>query len=80
MLGFCETRLSDESSNLYSLSGYTTYFNNKNTSVGGVAIYMHNIFQGYYENISLLQTHIESLFIRTVKPLFCRNDIQDTNF
>lgn len=72
VIGFCETRLNGEICNLYSLSGYTAYFKNKNTSGGGVAIYIDNRFQGYiYENISLLQTHIESLFIRLVKPLNC---------
>ena len=46
VIGFCETRINDEISNLYSLSDYTAYLKNKNTSGGGVVIYIHNDFQG----------------------------------
>lgn len=65
ILGFCETRLNDNICMLYRLNRYNAYFNNRDTGGGGLALYLHNNFQGtVIKNISLKLHHIESLFLR----------------
>ena len=64
VIGLCETRLHDSISSLYSLDLYNGFYKNKGTGGGGVAIYLHENFQGkIIQNVSLQLDHIESLFI-----------------
>ena len=65
ILGFCETRLNDEISSLYSLNGYNTYLNNKSTKGGGVALYIKKKLKGIIHlDLSLQLPYIESLFVQ----------------
>lgn len=45
VIGLCETRLNDGISSLYKHSNFTSFFNNKDTHGGGVAIYLNNKFK-----------------------------------
>ena len=38
VIGFCETRLNDNMTSLYNLHNFHTFYRNKSTSCGGVAI------------------------------------------
>lgn len=46
IIGLCETRLNDNICILYSQRNYSSYFLNKSTQGGGLAIYVHTKFQG----------------------------------
>lgn len=69
VLGFCETRLNEAISELYSVEGYDHYSNHKNTQGGGVSIYIRNSFQAkLIPNVSFQFPHIESLFLFISQP------------
>ena len=54
---------------MYSIDGYTNYFNNKNAHGGGIAIYLGNVFQTrLLNNLSRQLPHIESLFLEISHP------------
>lgn len=68
IIGFCETRLNDEISALYHLSGYNAFFKNKTTKGGGVALYIAKYMKGVIrQDLSLQLSHIESLFIECTR-------------
>ena len=70
IIGFCETRLNDEISSLYRLSKFSFFYNNNDTSGGGVAILLRNHLTGSpLSNYSLQLPYIESLLIKVTRPL-----------
>ena len=69
IIGFCETRLNDAISSIYNIHNYTSYFQNKNTLGGGVAIFLKRSFNGVIlSDISFQLPHVETLFIRVRQP------------
>lgn len=72
VLCFCETRLNDDISPLYHIDNYNSFFINKSTQGGGLAVYLHNNFEGLIlQNVSLQLPHIQSLFINITQPHKC---------
>ena len=70
VIGLCETRLNDNICNLYQLDSYLPHFQNKSTQSGGLAIYLHNKFQGVViDNVSMQLPYIETLFIKIFQPI-----------
>ncbi len=69
VLAFCETRLNDVICSIYSIEGYESYFNNKSTTGGGLAIYVNSNFDvRTICNLSLQLPDIECLFLEITKP------------
>lgn len=69
ILGLCETRLNDALSTIYQLDHYKGHFQNKNTSGGGLVIFIRDHFQAFtLQNISFKLPHIESLFLKVFHP------------
>lgn len=69
VLSFCETRLNDSLCNLFPIPGYQSFFNNRNTHGGGVAIYLCNTLQGQVlDDLSLQIPHLQSLFVEILQP------------
>lgn len=67
VIGLCETRLNDNISQLYIMSFYNAFHQNKGTSGGGVSIYLHTRFEGKIRhNISLQKPYIETLFVELI--------------
>ena len=60
-----ETWLTDEMLPLRQLNGYTAYFNNRNGKMGGgVAIYLNNQYIQHSSQIMVLDTSLETVFIK----------------
>ena len=69
ILAFCETRLNDAICSIYSVEGYKSYFNNKSTTAGGLAIYVNSNFDvRVSSNLSFQLLYIECLFSEIPKP------------
>ena len=69
ILGFCETKFSDEVTQLYKLPNYSLYTNNVSRDMGGVAIYVLKHHNAHLRSdLSIMKNHIESLFIEISKP------------
>ena len=69
IVGLCETRLNDHTYSLYKHSDYTSFFQNKSSAGGGLAIYMNNKFQGSINKCMSFQLkQIESLFVHVTYP------------
>ena len=66
VIGFCETKLTNDIEHLFELNNYNRFNNNKSRNSGGVALYVKNKF----DNLILLNeftrksASIESLFIQ----------------
>ena len=68
VLALCETRLNDAICTIYSIDGYESYFNNKNTAADGLAIYVNRSFgTNTPTNLSLQLPYIECLFLEITK-------------
>lgn len=64
VIGLCETRLHDNICSLYKLDTYHAYYQNKSTTGGGLALFLHNDFYGNkIDNLSFQYPHIESFFL-----------------
>ncbi len=64
ILGFCETKLTDDIVQLYSLPYYHLFSNNVSRDKGGVALYIHNKHHSHTRrDLSKLSHHYESLFV-----------------
>ena len=60
VLALCETHFNDAIGTIYSMDGYESYFNNKNTAAGGLAIYVNSSFDtNRPSNLSLQLTYIK---------------------
>ena len=69
VIGLCETRLNDAISSMYRINGYECYFNNRNTRGGGLAIYLHSMYDGsYVPDLTLQLPHIETIFLHVTRP------------
>ena len=70
VIGLCETRMHDNISSLYKLNAYQAYYQNKNTSGGGLAVFLKNSFCGKVnQNLPWQLPHIESMFMEVSSPL-----------
>ena len=64
ILGFCETRLSEDIEELYCPDGYTLHTNNISRKMGGVALLSKTSLNcNVIRDISILKPHLESLFV-----------------
>ena len=63
IIGFCETRLSDETQSIYSLENYNFYSTNISRDKGGVCMYVSNRFHSKVRNdLCFKKEYIESIF------------------
>ena len=51
-----------------NIDGYQSYFNNKSTSRGGIAIYIENYLQATKRTITLQSPLIEAIFLEVTAP------------
>ena len=69
VLALCETHFNDAIGTIYSMDGYESYSNNKNTAAGGLAIYVNSSSDANAAtNLSLQLPYIECLFLEVTKP------------
>lgn len=55
---------------LYHLNGCNSFFSNKSTQNGGLALFLRNSFTGFkLQNLSFKLPYIESLFIQVIQPV-----------
>ncbi len=82
VLTFCETRLNDAICSLYSIKYYGSYFNNKSTAAGGLAIYVNSNFDvRTLSNLCFQLPYIECLFLEITKPAILNwHDLPPTKF
>ena len=65
IIGFCETRLNDDISNLYTIDNYNMVSNCRNTKGGGVSLYVKDdIEHSIIDEITFMNDCIETLFIK----------------
>ena len=66
IVGFCETRLTNDIENLFQIEGFSQFTNNNSRSKGGVALYCNSSLKcKVIKDLSLMYDHIESLFIES---------------
>jgi exonuclease III len=64
IVAFCETRLSNEISQLFSLPNYDMFSNHRNTRGGGVALYAKDIYRAVQiPELSVMEDSLETVFI-----------------
>ena len=64
IIGFCESKLTNDIENLYSLPEYTMFTNNTSRNSGGVALYAHNKYSVIERNdLTVKNESIETIFI-----------------
>lgn len=69
IIAFCETRLNDAISSIYSIDGYASYFSNRSTTAGGLAIFVNSNFDVRTpSNLCSRLPYIEYLFLEITKP------------
>ena len=69
VIGLCETRLNDSICSLYRLEGYNAHFKNKNTSGGGLALFLRKMYTAKtLPEINLQLCYIETMFLEVVQP------------
>ena len=63
-LGFCETRMTDDTEKVHHLPGFDLFTNNNSSNSGGVAIYVKNEFNASRaDELCLMSYDFESIFI-----------------
>ena len=64
IMGFCETKLTDDTAKLYTLPNYNFFSNNVSSNMGGVCLYVkqqyHCTVRG---DLSIRKEHLESIFV-----------------
>ena len=65
ILGLCETRLSTEIDQLFSIDNYNMYANSRSRNGGGVALYVRDTMHGSFlrNEFSFSFSYLESLFV-----------------
>ena len=64
IMGFTETKLSNDIQNLHSIPNFSHYCNNRSRNSGGVALYIKNKYTSYARpELTFLEDYIESVFI-----------------
>ena len=64
VMAFTESRLSNETENIYHISGYEQFVNNRNTRGGGVCMYIDSSLRPVsIPELNFLSPDIESLFV-----------------
>ena len=65
IVGFVETKITQDIENLFSIDGYEMYHNSHMRNSGGVSMYISNDFLGHFERKDLRKSnkHIECIFV-----------------
>ena len=64
IIGLCETKLTDDLTNLYNISGYDMFYNNKSRNSGGLILYINDRFNSFKRNdLECKFDYIETLFV-----------------
>lgn len=63
IIGFSETKLTDDINQLYKIENYDAYFNNRSRHSGGVALYVRRSYSSHFRpDLSVQDEYLKSVF------------------
>ena len=67
VIGFCETKLTDQIQRIYNIPNYNAFYNNCNRNSGGVALYVSNQIESQLRpDLTLMENYIETVFVEII--------------
>ena len=64
IMGLCETKLTDDLTDLYNIPGFNMFYNNKSRNSGGLMLYINDNFSSFKRNdLECRFDYIETLFV-----------------
>ena len=67
VIGVCETKMTNDTENLYQIPNYKLFTNNVSSNMGGVCMYVHDtIGCNLISKFSIITEYIESLFLEVI--------------